>query len=245
MLTPDLALAILINRTSAYYDANPPAYMTYIEHTHVSAASVGRSQEINRSVAVRVADNFAVMKDLPNGSERTGQAFPIVAYFDPFSAFSLSWYANLKRVDITLKRGQPLVLATPQPDPSVNVVVSYNSYWAARFAPDSTDEAQHFLIDPTSRVTGNYYPSDVVEDAQTQLPSHVEMRVDGSDESIVLDFKVVEGHWIIDHGTWSATQHFAVFTSKVIADVTFDDIAFPTEAPDPRLAGAPSPSPSP
>jgi hypothetical protein len=33
-------------------------------------------------------------------------------------------------------------------------------------------------------------------------------------------------------------------TFKVIADVTFSDIAFPAQAPDPRLAGAPSPSPS-
>jgi hypothetical protein len=245
MMTADLALAILIDRTSAYYDANAPAYMTYIERTHVSAPSLGRSQEINRSVAVRIEDNFAVMKDLPNGSERTGQAFPIVAYFDPFSAFRLSWYANLKRVDIDLQRGQSFELQTPAPDSTVNVVVPYNSYWAARYAPDSTESAQHFLIDPTPRVSNGYYPSEVIEDPQTQLPSHIEMRVDGSDESIALDFKVIDGHWVIDHGTWEATQHFAVFTSKVIADVTFESIAFPTQAPDPRLAGTPMPTSSP
>lgn len=80
-MTADLALALLINRASAFYDANPPVYMTYIEQTHVSAPTLGRAQDINRSIAVRVADNLAVMKDLPNGSERVGQAFPIVAYF--------------------------------------------------------------------------------------------------------------------------------------------------------------------
>jgi hypothetical protein len=245
MMTADLALAVLIDRTSSYYDANVPAYMTYVERTHVSAPSLGRSQEINRSVSVRVADDFAVMKDLPNGSERTGQAFPIIAYFDPFSAFRLSWYANLKRVDIDLQRGQTFELQTPAPDPTVNVVVPYNSYWAVRYAPDSTDAAQHFLIDPTPRVSGGYYPSEVIEDPQTHLPSRIEMRVDGSDESIALDFKVIDGYWVIDHGIWTATQHFAVFTSKVIADVTFERIAFLTQPPDPRLGGTPVPTSSP
>ena len=113
MMTADLAFAILINRTSAFYKANPPVYMTYTEHTHVSAPTLGRAQDIDRSIAVRVADDFAVMQDLPNGGHRTGQAFPIVAYFDPLSAFQFSYFANLKRVDITLERGAPLFLAIP------------------------------------------------------------------------------------------------------------------------------------
>jgi len=242
MLPPDLAFAILINRTTEYYSANPPPYMTYTEHTHVTAPAVGRSQDINRLVEVRVADNLAVMKDLPNGSERVGQAFPIIAYFDPISQFAFSWFANLKRVDISLTRGQPLTLATPEPDPTVNVVVPYNSYWAARYAPDSTDAAMHLIIDPTARVRGSFYPSDIVEDATSHLPSHIEMRVDGTDEAITLDYKIIAGHWVIDHATWSSTQHALIFTSKVIADVTFSDITFPTEAPDPRLAGTPVPT---
>lgn len=246
MMPPDLALALLINRTTDYYQAHAPVYMTYTEHTHVAAASQGRSQDIDRSVAVRVADNFAVMQDLPNGGHRTGQAFPIVAYFDPFSQFQFSYFANLKRVDITLKRGAPLVLATPAPDPSVNAVVPYNSFWDSRYAPDSTVQALHLLIDPTARVNGSFYPSEVIEDPQTQLPSHIEMRVaGGSDMVIALDYKVMDGHWVITHGTFSATEHAVVFTFKVVADVTFSNIAFPDQPPDPRLAGSPSPPPSP
>ena len=52
----------------------------------MTAPTLGRAQSIDRSIAVRAADNFAVMQDLPNGEQRTGQAFPIVAYFDPFPA---------------------------------------------------------------------------------------------------------------------------------------------------------------
>ena len=79
------------------------------------------------------------MKDLPNGGGVPARRFPIVAYFDPFSNFKFSYFANLKRVDITLDRGAPFFFSIPAPDPNVNVVVPYNSYWAARYAPDSTD----------------------------------------------------------------------------------------------------------
>jgi hypothetical protein len=241
MIPADLAFALLINRTSDYYQANPPTYMAYTERTHVTAPSLGRAQDINRSIAVRVADNFAVMRDLPNGGPRVGQAFPIIAYFDPLSAFQFSYFANLKRVDITLERGQPIFLPTPPPDTSVNVVVPYNSFWNSHYAPDSSETALHLLIDPTPRVKG-FYPSEVVEDPQTHLPSHIEIRVTGGDdESISLDYKVIEGHWVITHGTFSATEHAVFLTFKVVADVTFSDIVFPSEPPDPRLSGSPSP----
>lgn len=246
MMTPDLALALLINRATAYYDANQPAYMTYVEHTHVNAPSLGRTQDIDRSVAVRVADNYAVMQDLPNGSQRVGQAFPIIPYFDPISAFGFSYFANLKRVDITLQRGAPLTLPIPGPDPSVDVVVPYNSYWAARYASDSTDAALHLLVDPTPRVKQGFYPAEIREDATTKLPSRIEMRVAGGDDEVIdLEYALMDGHWVITHGTFTATQHVAFMTFKVIADVTYENIAFPAEPPDPRLAGPPTPAASP
>ncbi len=246
MMTADLAFALLINRTSAFYQAHPPIYMTYVEHTHVSAPTLGRAQDIDRSIAVRVADDVAVMKDLPNGGQRTGQAFPIVAYFDPLSNFKFGYFANLKRVDITLQRGAPFYLTIPDADPNVNAVVPYNSYWAARYANDSTDTALHLLIEPTPRVQQGIYPSEVVEDASTQLPSRIEMRVaGGGDEAISLEYAVIDGHWVIVHGTFSQTMHVAFLTYKIIADITFSNIAFPTEAPDPRLAGTPTPTTSP
>ncbi|MBV8068187.1 MAG: hypothetical protein JO113_09425 [Candidatus Eremiobacteraeota bacterium] len=245
MMTADLALALLINRTSAFYQANSPSYMTYVEHTHVSAPTLGRAQDIDRSVSVRVADDLALMKDLPNGEQRLGQAFPIVAYFDPISNFKFSYFANLKRVDIILDRGAPFYLNIPAADPGVNAVVPYNSYWAAHYASDSTDAALHVQIDPTPRVQQGLYPSDVAEDATTQLPSHIEMRsAGGSDEMFSLDYAVIDGHWVIVHGTFSQTMHVAFLTYKIVADVRFSDIAFPAEPPDPRLAGTPTPGAS-
>jgi hypothetical protein len=246
MIPADLAFALLINRTAQYYEANPPVYMTYNEYTHVSAPTLGRTQDINRSVSVRIADNLAVMQDLPSGGQRKGQAFPIVPYFDPFSAFGFGYFANLKRVDITFTRGNPFTIRIPPPDPTVNAVIPYFHAYDVQYAPDSTENAVHLTITPTPALPGNvFYWSDIVVDPQTQLPSHVELRLLGSDETVALDYKVIDGHWVVVHGRFSSTQHALVLTFKVIADTTYQNIEFPTEAPDPSLAGTPSPSPEP
>jgi hypothetical protein len=244
MLPPDLALALLINRTGQAYTASAPAYIAYTERTHITA-TIGRSQDINRSVVVRNADNFAVMKDLPDGGERTGQAFPIVPYFDPLGQFGFSYFANLKLVTITLDRELPWNWPMPYADPNVGVVIPYFSYFAPAYAPDSTESAPHFTIDPTSRLPGNtFYPSDVVEDPVSHLPSRIEMREGGSDMIIALDYKVLEGHWTIVHGMFTSTQHVLMLgTFKVVADVHYDDITFPAAPSDPRLLGTPTPKP--
>lgn len=246
MISADLALALLINRTGAAYAAAPPTYISYTERALISAPSLNRTQEIDRSVVVRNADNFAVMQDLPAGAERTGQAFPIIPYFDPFSSFGFSYYANLKLVTITLSRADPWTFPIPTPDPTVDVVVPYNSYWAVRYADDSTQTAVHLQIDPTSRIAnGDLYPGDIVIDPKTQLPSHIEMRTRGGDETIDLDYKVIDGHWTVVHGIFSASERVAILNFKVIADITYSDITFPTTVSDPRLAGTPAPTPSP
>jgi hypothetical protein len=245
MMTADLALAMLINRTAQFFAAHPPVYMTYTERTHISAPTLGRTHDIDRSVAVRVADNFAVMQDLPQGAQRTGQAFPFPAYFDPFSAFSYSYYVGPKRADITVNTGRLWFFPTPAPDPRVNVVVPYSSYWAARYAPDSTDSALHLLVDPTTRTHG-LYPSEIVEDPKTQLPSHLEWRATGGDDEVIaFDYQVLDGYWVLTHVNLTATQHALGARFKTITDVTLSDIAFPTQAPDPRLAGTPLPTTSP
>lgn len=245
MLPPDVALVQLINRTATAYVQNAPAYITYRERTHVTAAGMGRSQDINRYVAVRQADDFAVMQDLPQGAQRTGQAFPIIPYFDPFTQFSFSWFANLKRLDITLNRGPAGEWPMPAPDPGVNAVVPYLSFWAPSFLPDSTPAALHVRIQPTPSYGSGFYPYEVQQDAQTGLPSHVEMRTTDDSEVVALDYKVLEGHWVIVHGSFTSMEHVGPFTFRVIADTNYDDMTFPATPPDPRLAGTPGPAPTP
>ena len=241
MISPDIAFAILVNRTAQAYLQSPPPYMTYRERTHVTGAN--RVQDIDRQVAVRVADDFAVMQDLPHGATRTGEAFPIIPYFDPISSFGFSYFANLKRVDIELTRARPWYFAIPAPDPSVNLTIAYNSFFVPTYAPDSAPNALHLLLAPTPRFHG-FYPADIVEDPNSQLPSRILMRSTSDDETIELDYQVIDGHWLIAHSVYSATQHVAFMTFRVTADITFDTFTFPSEAPVPALASSPSPSPS-
>jgi hypothetical protein len=233
MISADLALAMLVNRTTTAYTSNAPTYMTYRERTHVAVGS--RSQEIDRAVMVRQADNFAIMQDLPNGGERTGNAFPVIPYFDAFSSFNFSYFANLKAINIDLQRLAPWNLPLPAKNPNVDVIVPYMSYFAPRHAPDSTEQHLHLLLTPTPRING-LYPSEVIVDPQTQLPSHVEMRSTRDDMVLTLDYSVIENHWVITHGTFTATEHALAFTFRPVADITFDQFTFPTAPPNPRLA---------
>lgn len=245
MLPPDVALVELINRTATAYVQNAPAYITYRERTHITAPSLGRTQDVNRFVQVRQADDYAVMQDLPRGAQRTGQAFPIIPYFDPFTQFSFSYFANLKRIDITLNRGPAGQWPMPAPDPGVNVVVPYLSFWAPSYLPDSTDTHLHLRIAATPNYpSADYYPYEVAEDPQTGLPSHIEMRTPDNSEAIAFDYKVIENHWVITHGNFTSMEHFGPMTFRVIADTYYEDITFPATAPDPRLATPPSPQAS-
>ena len=247
MIGADLALAGLINRLANVYQTTMPPYITFREHTHITASLLGgQMKDVDRSIAVRVADDYAVMHDLPAGAQRTGSAFPLVPFFDPFSNFQFSYFANPKKIDITFVPGDPFYLKIPQPDPSVDVTMPYFSEWAPRYAADSTNDAPHFLIDPTPRTGNNsFYIAEVKVDPVTQLPSHVQMNDTGSDMSIGLDYAMVDAHWLVTHGSFSSTQHAIGMTFKVTADTTFTDFAFPQTAPDPQLAGTPRPKPTP
>lgn len=242
MTGADLALAALINRAAQTYTYSAPKYITYKEYSHIEGN--GQSRDINRAVMVRVADDYAIMKDLPDGAERTGEAFPMIPFFDVFSNFSFCYYANLKKVDITFNPAPAFYVKLPDLDPSVDMVVAYFSAWAPRYAEDSTDNAGHFIVDPTRRLQANMlYPSDVREDPQSHLPSHVLEKQIGTDMEIGLDYGMVDGRWVITRGTFTATQRAIFITVKVNAVTTFSDFVFSDTPPDPRLAGQPSAHP--
>lgn len=242
MISADVALANLMNRTARAYVQNAPAYIVYRERTHITAPSLGRSQDINRVVQVRQADNFAVMQDLPQGAQRTGQAFPIIPYFDPFTQFTFSWFANLRRVDITLERKPPGLWPVPPQDPNVDVVVPYFSFWQPVYAPDTSAAHIDIRVTPTPLLGEGLFPAQVVEDPRTMLPAHIEMRTTSGDEVIALDYQLVQNHWMITHGSFTSTQRVGPMSFTVVADTVYDQISFPATAPDPRLATPPSPA---
>lgn len=244
MIGADAALAALINQAAVQYTYTVPAYMTFTESTHIEGAN--RAEDINRSESVRVADDFAVMHDLPNGATRTGPAFPVIPLIDPFSPIDFSYFANLKRIDITFIPRPAYYFKPPAPNPNVNAVVPYFPYWYPQYAPDSTPDAIHLLIDRTSVWPADaFYVSDVKEDAATHLPSHATLQTANSDMVIGLDFTVIDGYWVVTRGTFSATQHTFLGSFKVTAETDYTNFAFSTTAPDPAISGTPGPTPTP
>lgn len=245
MIPADQAFIDVWNRTAVAYTQDPPAFITYDEYTHASAPSLGRSQDINRSVQVRQADNFAVMRDLPNGGERTGKAFPIIPYFDPFSSWSYSWFANLKNVNIDLIRYPVGTIVEPPPDPSATFNLTYLVIWYPSYFPDSAPGAEHLKVLPTPALLDKqmYFP-DVRVDPHTHLPSHVEIKWQGIPDDLTLDYRIMQGHWVITHATYTSPQHVGPFSFTAVTEVTYKDMAFPQTAPDARLSGTPGPLPT-
>ena len=237
----DLALAALFNRAAAAYSSSPPAYIVYDEFTHVEGH--GQTKDLNRHVAVRVSDDYAVMKDLPNGGTTLGLAFPVIPYFDPMSNFSYSYFANIGKLDLKFSPGKPFVYPTPAPSGG-DIVVAYFSSIVPHYAPDSTDAAPHFVCDPTPRTAEYFYPSDVREDPATQLPSHISLHSSKNDTTIGFDFSVIDGHWVITRGTYTTIQDVFIGAFRISATTTYSNFAFPDTAPDTRLGGTPNPSPA-
>lgn len=235
MLPPDLAFAQYFNATSKAYVQNAPAYITYRERTHIEASGplVKASRDVNRSVALRQRDNVAIMKDLPDGAETTGQAFPIIPYFDPMSNFTFSYFVNLKAINITIDRQDPPLLQLPQPDPSVDAVVYYLSFWHPAYDAGSTESAPRFRIEPVAPVAHQPYPAEVRIDAATGLPSFIDLRLAGDNLDVQLDYAVIAGHWIVTHGRMTSQQG----PFHGVSETFYDQYAFPQTAPDPRLSG--------
>jgi hypothetical protein len=246
MIPPDQALLDVWNRTATAYVQNAPAYITYNETTHASSSSVGRTEDINRYVAVRQADDFAVMRDLPDGGERTGKAFPIIPYFDPISQWDYSWFANLKKVDINLTRYPVGSISFPPPDSAASMSVGYFSFWAPSNFPDSAPGAEHLRVMATPNDPARmYYFPEIVVDPQTHLPSRIEIKWTTLGDDLKLDYRVIDGHWIVTHATYVTQQHYGFMNFTVTSETAYNDIAFPADAPDPRLAGTPAPAKTP
>lgn len=244
MLSADAAFAQFVNQTTTYYNAHGPAFMSYRSRTHISVPSLRRDAEIDRQILVRVKDNYAIMHDLPQGAERLGQAFPVIAYFDPLAGgFKYEYPAFIKnfRINrdfaITLDRGTPLFFEAPQSNPAVTLVAGYSLYYYPSFAPDSSEAAPHLQLQVVPPNFRGPYPSDIVMSTATHLPSQVRLKSTAADTVVTFDYALMEHHWVITHFSYEETQSAAIARVHFKTDTTFDQFVFPNSAPDARLAG--------
>jgi len=224
--------------------------------SHVSAPSLGKHRDVIRAVQVRTSDDTAIIQDLPRGENQVAHGFPVTPVFDALSNFTLSWKVGTHmEMSSYVHDIQPL-LYTDAPNTGADVVVMRLRYYKADYADDSSTAPNgrtHITLEPfdfvrrqVERPDSTFFLSDLYIDNATGLPS--EVRYAGGDDIVfIVDYGFVEGHYLITRGHYEETLHgpFHIGRLHVLADVTYDQFAFPTTPPDPRLAPPPSLPPAP
>ena len=245
MLTPDLAFERCANAAAAAAKTFP-AYVSYHVSTHVGAPALHRERDVVRHVDVRTADDSAVIQDLPQGRNALGRGFPVTPAFDALSFFTLSW-----RVGFHMEMSSDVHDVTPMTfdDPTkstADVVVFRLREYRAEYARDSSNAPSgktHITFVPfdfvkraVKKPDNTFFLSDVYIDNATELPSAVRF-AGGSDISFIVDYGTFAGHWLVEHAHYEETLHGPLHVGllHVIADARYDDFAFPSQAPDPRL----------
>jgi hypothetical protein len=199
-----------------------------------------------RAVSVRTSDDLAVLQDLPEGANQLAHGFPVTPVFDALSNFTLSW-----RVGAHMEMSSYVHDITPltyqeQAGSGADVVVFRLRQYKADFAADSSDAPDgktHITLGPFDFVKqqvlqpdSTFFLSDLYIDNANGLPAEVRY-AGGADIVFVVDYGLVQGHWLVTHGHYEETLHGPLHLGRmhVIADVDYDDFKFPTDPPDPRL----------
>ncbi len=221
---------------------------------HAAAPSINRQGDINRRVDERTSDDTAVLHDLPQGSVSVAHGFPITPTFDALSYFMLSWSSRPHHtLEAYVHDVTPLTYA-PNTQTGADVVVITLRAYRAAYADDSDPTSSgttHIVLSPYDFVTREnnadktFYFSDLYVDNTTGLPTSIKFA--GSDgKAFDVDYAPVDAHWLVRHVHYEETLHGPLrFGSvHVIADATFDQFAFPAQAPDPRLTPLPTPVPA-
>jgi hypothetical protein len=213
--------------------------------THVSVPSLQRERDVIRSVMVRTRDDLAVIQDLPQGQNQLGHGFPITPVFDALSSFGFNWsVTRTGALTAYVHDIVPLTYNAPQ-QAGADVIVSRLRYYHAEYAADSStspDGATHltmipyqFLVEQVPR--DNFFFDDIVCSNATGLPTHIRLPA-GHETEMVIDYAVVEGHWLVSHVHYEQTYigPLALFRIHSSADADYSEFTFPLTAPDPRLA---------
>jgi hypothetical protein len=215
----------------------------------VAAPSLGKHREVIRAISVRTSDDLAVIQDLPQGQNQLAHGFPVTPAFDALSNFTLSWRVGA-HMDMSsyVHDIQPLTYHDPANDGADVVVVRLRQY-KADYADDSSDApngkthitltAYDFVKQQVERPDSTFFLSDLYIDNATGLPAEVRY-AGGEDIVFVVDYGMVQGHWLVTRGHYEETLHGPLRLGRlhVVADAVYDNFAFPSDPPDPRLKPA-------
>ena len=233
------------NAAAAAYKQRP-AFVTYRVATHLSVPSMKRERDILRSVMVRTSDDKALVQDLPKGRLQVTHAFPMIPTFDALAYFTLTGTVNMRdALESYVHDVKPLEYDDPTGPHDADVVVIRLRAYRATYASASSDAPDgkiHLTLAPYQFVQegaskDNFFFDDLVCDNTTHLPLHVGFS--GPDGlAFQVDYTFASGVWVVGHAHYEQTQFAPMRIGRVhaIVDANFSDFAFPSSAPDPRLA---------
>jgi len=244
-LAADVAFQHCANTAAAAIQKAPP-FVSYRVATHISAASIGKSRDVLRSVSVRTKDDLAVLQDLPSGANTLGHGFPITPAFDALSYFTLSWRVGARmQMSSYVHDVTPLTYSDAK-DPNADVVVVRLRQYRAVYADDSSDAPDgktHIQLEPYDFVRrqvvkpdSTFFLSDLIYDNTSGLPT--EVRYSGADDIVfVVDYGIVQSQWLVTHAHYEETLRgpLHIGSLHVIADAVYDNFTFSDDPPDPRL----------
>jgi len=194
---------------------------------------------------VRTRDDLAVLQDLPKGQRQLSHGFPVTPTFDALSYFSLHWFSTAHMaITAYVTDVQPITYAQATPA-AADVVVVNLRYFHAEYAADSSaapNGRTHISLRPFQFLTRNaprnaFYFADLYINNADGLPSRV--RFAGPDNrEFLVDYATIGQHWMVTHAHYEETFFgpMRLGALHVLADATYDDFRFPSQAPDPRLA---------
>ena len=147
------------------------------------------------------------MSDLPNGWRAHGPGVSNRGVLRSTLEFNFSYFANLKRVDITLNRGKPFYLAIPPRSDGQRAGFLQQLLAAPAMHPIQPIRSSISLSTQRSRRKGALPFRRQGRRTDPASFPYRDARAGGDDETISLDYAVIDGHWVIVHGTFSPTMH--------------------------------------
>ncbi len=235
------------NATAAVYAKCPP-FATY--HVHAKII-VGRgSNELDKTVTVRTADQVAVVHDDEKNADVLEPPFPTPPNFDELSHFTFSGTFTVqlgkqgaRDVDFRIDNLNPLTYkdTVSHADAVSRSVKGY----AIAYAPDSTGDVAHLIMTPSNelRKTSGYL-TDVYYSVATHLPTRVILYRRKNAMTLDVRYQMVGDAWLVQSVLFGYTVDLGPFTKRVGIEATYDGYTFSESAPDPRLVPVPSPAPT-
>ena len=243
MIAADVQFRQTANAAALAFSQAPP-YLAYRTSVVVDVPALRRHKVIARAVETRTADDFAALQDLPRGQHQYAHSFPVIPTFDAISYFRVEFNGSQRDTLSFVHDVHPITFTTQNLSHADVVVTSLRNY-RATYAPDSTERLAHINMEALPALTrdngSTFFLHDLYVDTVTNLPTRVAYA--GATASFSCDYVTVEGHWLVQHATYSQTFYGPLHVGRVTAtaDATNSDFTFPATPSDPRLAGPPEP----